>query len=408
MEVENLIYLSLNEKEKDTFINEIIKKNIYRGKLYSKFVICIELILSLIDVFFSNNFTKSGFKFNNYLLMYLIMIIVNIAYLLVLNKFKLVVMNLNKVNIIVVSYVIFMMSWGAIISLMDQKLYGQVMAYTVIVMACSVIYYLENKTLLASYFISAFVLFLGLPFFQQSKNMLIGHYINCIIFLIFAWLASRILYKNLYNDFKSKNLVAEANEKLKSEIEENKIMHKELEKANKKLKELSLNDELTKVNNRRALTEFIDNIFSCDLRQQTPVSIIMMDIDGFKLYNDKYGHVEGDEVLKKIAAQLNEVLRDSKDFVARYGGEEFIYIALKTDEKEICEIANKIRKMVYNLKIIHENPNVSNYVTLSFGTATVIPYNINSIYECIKNADTALYKAKTEGKDRIINYNIVS
>lgn len=406
MEVESLIHLNLNKKEKEAFINEIVKKNIYRGKLLSKFIIFTELVLSLIDIFFANHLTKTGFKFNSYLLMYLTLIIVNIVYLLFLNKFNISIVNLNQITIIIVSYVIFMMSWGAVISLMDQKLYGQVMVYMVIVMACSVIYYLNNKTLLLSYCISAFILFFGLPFFQKSKNMLIGHYINSIIFLLFAWFASRILYKNLYNDFKNKNLIAEANEKLKGEIEENKIMQKELEKVNKKLKELSLRDELTKVNNRRALTEFIDNILNSDLLQQTPVSIIMMDIDRFKLYNDKYGHVEGDEVLKKIATQLNNVLRDSKDFVARYGGEEFIYIALNTDEKEICEIANKIRGMVYNLKIIHEYNEASNYVTLSFGTATVIPYNINSIYDCIKNADAALYKAKAEGKDRIINYNV--
>jgi diguanylate cyclase (GGDEF) domain len=335
------------------------------------------------------------------------MIIVNTIYLLFLNKVKGSSMDLNKVNIIIVGYVVFMMSWGAIISLMDQKLYGQVIVYMVNVIACSVIYYLDNKALLYSYFISGSILFLGLIFFQQSRNVFIGHCINCIIFLLYAWLASRILYKNLYNDFKNKILVIEANKKLKSEIEENKIVHKELEKANKKLKELSLYDELTKVNNRRALTEFINSTFICDLQQQTPVSIIMMDIDEFKLYNDKYGHVKGDEVLRKIATQLNEVVRDSKDFIARYGGEEFICISLGTDEKEIYEIANKIREKVYNLKIINENSEFSNYVTLSLGTATVIPHNTNSIYECIKNADTALYKAKTEGKNTVRNYNTV-
>ena len=278
------------------------------------------------------------------------------------------------------------------------------MVYMVNVIACSVIYYIDNKTLLFSYFISAAILFCALPFFQQSKDVIIGHYINILIFLLYGWLASRILYRNLYNDFKSKKLVVQANEKLKDEIEENKKMHKELENANERLKEISLYDELTKVNNRRALRKFIENIASSKLQEQGPISIIMMDIDYFKLYNDKYGHVEGDKVLKRIATELNKVGGGSKDFVARYGGEEFIYIGLKIDEKEIYEVANRIRDKIYNLKIPHENSKISEFVTLSLGTTTFIPYNENSIYEGIKNADSALYEAKTEGKNRTKKY----
>ena len=401
MEFKSLVHLILTEEEKSKFTNEIIKKNIYRGKLYSKFMIILELILSLTDIFFSYNVTIRKFKFSSYLFMYLIMIVVNIVYLYFLNKVQITITNLNKVSITIISYVIFMMSWGAVISLMDQKLYGQVVVYIINVISCSVIYYLNNKTLIYSYFISAFILFLGLPFFQLSNNVLIGHYINCIIFLCFSWLASRILYKSLYNDFKSKSLLLEANNKLKREIKENKIIHKQLKISNNKLKEFSLMDDLTKVNNRRALTEFIDAFSNSESQDQTRVSVIMMDIDNFKLYNDNYGHIEGDTVLKKVSSQLKEVLRDSKDFVARYGGEEFIYIARDTDKNEIYEVARKIKEKIYKLKIIHEYSEVSSYVTMSIGIATVIPYNTNSIYECIKNADAALYRAKIEGKDMI-------
>jgi diguanylate cyclase (GGDEF)-like protein len=318
------------------------------------------------------------------------------------------VKNLKRTNNIIVSYVAFMMIWGATVSLMDQKIYGQIVVYMVNVIACSVIYYLDNKTVVALYCISAFTLFLGLPFFQQSKAIIIGHCINCAIFLLFSYLASRILYKNLYSDFKSKRLIMETNEKLKNEIEENKMIHRQLEKANKKLKELSLKDELTNLYNRRALREFIDSICSSDFKQK-PLSIIMIDIDNFKLYNDKYGHIKGDEVLKKVSGKLNETLRDSINFVARYGGEEFICIFLETDNNEIYEIANKIREKICGLKIAHTYSNVSNYVTISLGMATtIIPYNANLIHQCIKNADIALYKAKNEGKNRIVNYNTIT
>ena len=401
MKVKNSLNLTLNEKEKDSFRNETIKINMYRGKVYSKYIILAEIILSLIDIYFQYNESVSEFKFNNYLLMYLIMIGVNLIYLLSLKNMKTCLRNLMVMDVIIISYIIFMMVWGAIVSLIDQRLYGQIMVYMVNVIGCSVIYYLDNRKLLISYIVSISVLFLGLPFFQQSREIVLGHYINGIVFLICAYVASRTLYKNLYNNFKSKSLIMKSNEKLKKEMEENKIIYKQLKDANKQLKKLSLEDELTNVNNRRALRLFIDNIFK-QVPKETSISIIMMDIDNFKSYNDKYGHVNGDEVLKKVSSKLNETVRGSKDFVARYGGEEFVYIALQTDENEIYKIANEIREKIYNLKITHEYSEVSNYVTASLGIATVIPDDTASIYEGIKNADISLYQAKYEGKNRIV------
>lgn len=401
MKVESSLNLTLNEKEKDYFRNETIKINMHRGKIYSKYIILAEIMLSLIDIYFYYNESVSEFKFNNYLLMYLIMIGVNLIYLLSLKNMRTCLRNLRVMDVIIISYIIFMMVWGAIVSLMDQRLYGQIMVYMVNVIGCSVIYYLDNRKLLISYIVSISVLFLGLPFFQQSREIVLGHYINGIVFLSCAYVASRTLYKNLYNNFKSKSLIMKANEKLKKEIEENKIIYKQLKDANKQLKKLSLEDELTNVNNRRALRLFIDNIFK-QVPKETSISIIMMDIDNFKSYNDKYGHVNGDEVLKKVSSKLNETVRGAKDFVARYGGEEFVYIALQTDESEIYKIANEIREKIYNLKITHEYSEVSKYVTASLGIATVLPDNTASIYECIQNADIALYQAKYEGKNRIV------
>lgn len=393
--------LNLTLKEKDSFRNETIKINIHRGKVYSKYIILSLIILSLIDIYICNNDYVTEFKFNNYLLMYLIMIGVNLIYLLSLKNMRKCLRHLKVMDVIMGSYIIFMMLWGAIVSLMDQKLNGQIMVYMVNVIGCSIIYYIDSRKLLCAYSISTMVLFFGLPFFQQSREIVLGHYINGIVFLFCAYIVSRTLYKNLYSNFKGKSLIVETNERLKKEIEENKIMYKQLKDANKQLKKLSLEDELTNVNNRRALGLFIDNIIK-HVPIETPISIIMMDIDNFKSYNDKYGHVNGDEVLKKISSKLNETARGAKDFVARYGGEEFVYIALQTDENEIYEIANEIREKIYNLKIAHEYSEVSNYVTASLGIATVVPDSTASIYEGIKNADISLYQAKYEGKNRIV------
>lgn len=399
MRVKSSLYLTLNEE--DSFRNETIKINIRRGRIYSKYIIIAEIILSLTDIILNYNKYTNDFKFNNYLLMYLLMIGINALYLFSLKNSRVCLRNLKLMELINTSYIIFMMVWGAVISLMDQRLYGQVMVYMVNLIACSVIFYMDSRRLITAYFISTWVLFFGLPYFQASRDIILGHYINTVIFLVCSYIASRIIYKNLYINYKSKNLIIEANEKLKREINENKTMYKQLQEANKKLKRLSLKDELTDLNNRRALREFIENLFK-HVPKETPVSIIMMDIDNFKSYNDKYGHVNGDEVLRQISCKLNEVLRGSIDFVARYGGEEFIYIALQTNENEIYEIAKEIRKQIYNLKIPHEYSEVCEYVTASLGVATIVPDNIEAIYECIRNADISLYQAKIQGKNRIV------
>lgn len=399
MKFNSSLKLTLNEEE--SFRKEIIKINIRRGIIYSKYIILTEIILSLTDIIFNYSKYDADFKFDDYLIMYLIMIGISLIYLFSLRNMRISLRNLKAMEFITTSYIIFMMVWGSVISLMDQRLYGQVMVYIVNIIACSIIFYIDSKKLISSYFISTCVLFFGLPFFQPSRNIIIGHYINASIFLIFAYIASRTLYKNLYNDFKSRNLIIGFNEKLKKEIEENKTMYNQLQEANKELKKLSLKDELTNLNNRRALREFIENLFKY-LPKEIQVSIIMMDIDNFKSYNDKYGHVNGDEVLRKISCKLNETLRGSKDFVARYGGEEFIYIALQTDENEIYEIAKEIRDKIINLKIPHEYSKVCEYVTVSQGVATILADNIEYIYECIRNADISLYQAKIQGKNRIV------
>jgi diguanylate cyclase (GGDEF)-like protein len=399
MRVKSSLNLTLNEE--DSFRNETIKINIRRGRIYSKYIIFAEIILSLTDLIFNHNKYATDFKFNDYLLMYFFMIGVNLLYLYSLKNTRVCLTNLKVMELINISYIVFMMVWGAVISLMDQRIYGQVMVYMVNLIACSVIYYIDSRRLICAYFISTWVLFFGLPYFQPSRDIILGHYVNTIIFLICAYVASRTLYKNLYINFKSNNLIIEANEKFKREMNENKTMYKKLQEANKKLKKLSLKDELTNLNNRRALREFIENLFKY-VPKETPVSIIMMDIDNFKSYNDKYGHVNGDEVLKKVSCTLNESVRGSKDFVARYGGEEFVYIAVQTDENEIYEIAKEIREKIYNLKLLHEYSEVSEYVTASLGIATIIPDNTASIYEAIRNADIALYQAKIQGKNKIV------
>ena len=131
----------------------------------------------------------------------------------------------------------------------------------------------------------------------------------------------------------------------------------------------------------------------------------MIDIDSFKQFNDRYGHIEGDKVLMEVAHQINSSVVDSKNFAARIGGEEFIYITENLSLAQTLKIAEELRERVINLEIPHESSE-HKYLTISLGISQVILSEENNVYKCIELADKALYSAKVNGKNcmRIFNY----
>ncbi|HYX13543.1 MAG TPA: diguanylate cyclase [Nostoc sp.] len=187
------------------------------------------------------------------------------------------------------------------------------------------------------------------------------------------------------------------------ELERRQLQQK-LEAANEELQRLSTiatTDFLTQVANRRRFEEYLDIEWRRMTRSQQPLSLILVDVDFFKSYNDTYGHLMGDRCLSKIAKAIKDVVQRPANLVARYGGEEFAVILSNTDIFGAAHIAEKICFAVRKLAIPHKNSQVSSYVTVSAGLATVIPiFNFN-FQNIIVAADKALYQAKAAGRDRV-------
>ncbi|MGB7710368.1 MAG: diguanylate cyclase [Microcoleus sp.] len=175
----------------------------------------------------------------------------------------------------------------------------------------------------------------------------------------------------------------------------------QLETANQALQYLATYDSLTEVKNRRCLNEYLDTEWRRLAREEAPLSLIMCDIDYFKLYNDTYGHQAGDECLRQVAGVLRSSLKRPADLVARYGGEEFVVVLPNTDIEGATRVAEFIRAEVQGLQIIHAKSAVSQYVTLSLGVAWCIPASHKSPEMLIAIADEYLYRAKNEGRDRV-------
>jgi diguanylate cyclase (GGDEF)-like protein len=173
----------------------------------------------------------------------------------------------------------------------------------------------------------------------------------------------------------------------------------QLEIANKRLEQLATLDGLTNIANHRRFKEFLAQQWHHSHREQQPLSMLLMDVDYFKLYNDTYGHQGGDSCLKQVAAVLGETIKRTTDLAARYGGEEFVVVLSNTDKSGAMVVAERIRALVEELQIPHMASTINPYVTLSIGIASVVPNHENQAEDLIAAADRALYHAKENGRN---------
>jgi len=177
--------------------------------------------------------------------------------------------------------------------------------------------------------------------------------------------------------------------------------HLELKRHRDLLENLSSLDGLTGIPNRRRFDEFINLEWRACLREKKFLALIMIDIDYFGAFNNTYGHVAGDDCLKRVAKTLAESVNRPMDFVARYGGEEFAVILPDTDLKGAMFIAETMRKKIESLNISHLYSPVKHCVTISLGSSAVVPLAHFLHDVLIEGADEALFKAKKEGRNQI-------
>lgn len=195
-------------------------------------------------------------------------------------------------------------------------------------------------------------------------------------------------------------LVHEINRRKARETELLEVM-RQLEEANHMLLRLSRLDGLTGVTNRRQFDDYLDQEWRRALRENMPLSLVMLDIDGFKDYNDAHGHQAGDECLKQVAGAISRSLNRPGDLVARYGGDEFVMILPGTPAEGALRVAETMREKVQSLGLSRSHSNLKECVTISLGVATLYPTRDTSPSVLVAAADQALYQAKQSGRNRV-------
>jgi diguanylate cyclase (GGDEF)-like protein len=387
--IKSLFVVSVAEQYKREFVLTVNEINVRRVKVTAITFIILEGILIIISLVKNkSDFFKQPDVY--YSGMYVLLFIASILYLLVFIKLgKNIPASGTLIQVIGISFTCLLLYWCVGIALLDQLSYGQIIVYIVALISIAAVPFFPPLTVLLIFF-SAQALFIAfMPYFQQSTEILYGNYINSTAFLIIAWVISCIRYISYVEDFEHKKIIQEKSDELER-------VNKELEEANQKLEKLSQTDSLTGIFNRSVFDRTIRAEWDRCKRHHSPLSLIMVDIDIFKAYNDNYGHQAGDDCIRWVAQSLRACVKRSSDIVARYGGDEFAVILPHVNRDTAVQFADQIRKKVLELAIPHPFSPVSPYLTISAGVQTLIPSDELSIEKLIRTADQALYEAKKE------------
>lgn len=361
--------------------------NVMRAKITAFVFIVLEALMLMIhSIKNRENLFRAPYIY--YGSMYVLLLLVMIVYLAVFIKLGTdAAKNLSKIFFAGTLFINFILLWCAGISLLDQRSSGQVIVYLIAVISVAITPIFEPHVLCFVYLAVHTLFLIALPHFQESAQLIYGNSVNTTTFVITSWAISYMRYKKQVEDFMNKKTILRKNEELK-------LMNMQLQEANDKLEMLSKTDGLTGITNRYSFETVIRDDWNRCKQHSIPLSLIMIDIDYFKEYNDNYGHQAGDRCIKLIAELLTVYANEPTYKVARYGGDELVVVLPHTDKENALSLAEQFRKGVEEKNVPHLYSDAAKHVTISLGINTIIPSDEVSIEEFIRNTDKALYKAK--------------
>lgn len=277
-----------------------------------------------------------------------------------------------------------------IIPLFISLLENNIILFFAFLMLVSTLFFIIPIVIFFQYGLVCILFMIFAPYFAISY----ADYLSTLLIILVSCLVAYTIYSNkriefqLFSNFKEKNLV--------------------LKESNKELSEYSYSDALTGVNNRRRIEDLLKNNWKYCKANKLKLSVLFIDVDNFKKYNDCYGHLKGDECLVKIATTIESLCTMVSEThycaMGRYGGEEFIIMLPDTDKDRVLELGRQVCKKIVELNIPHSCNEEYPYVTISCGATTFVPDEQKRILYILETADRALYYVKRAGKNNVMHY----
>ncbi|NRT75554.1 GGDEF domain-containing protein [Clostridium beijerinckii] len=375
--------LNLTEDQKATVINDINVTNLERMKLILIIFIIVEILFILFNdiPYLINHSSNVIWNDSKYFILHSLNVIVSFVGIILIklltkyskNKFRL----MNK--LLIPTLTILILSSMAMINALDQAKPGNVSSVFIAnLIIFSSIIMLRAPLNLAVYSIPFLAYLGGLVIFQNDINLLVTNIINGLIFFLAIIIISTGIYNSNYEKI-AQNII--------------------LREINTKLNYISSHDSLTKLLNRRSFSNNVSEKMRMVGKSKKIATLILIDVDHFKHVNDKFGHSVGDMVLKEVSNIIIKHIKTT-DLATRWGGEEFLIFLFESSINEAYVLAENIRQEIQNKVIVTDKFQIQ--ITASFGISLLKDNFSKSFDTSFKSADVALYKAKNQGRNRIV------
>lgn len=321
-----------------------------------------------------------------YMFFYVSLLLVSLGCLLLIHGFRRSFpKDPKKVIYLQRFYGIFMLFWGACITIYDQRVSENISVYMITSLVVATVVNFTPLQAIVTYGAFQTLLFWFLPLFRNSDKDSYGEFVNLFVMTLMCVFIS--IYLNSYT-------------------RRNYLYQQVIVEKNEKLRQIAYQNGLTGLRNRCFLENEMDALYQSCAKEKIPLSFMMLDIDFFKNYNDRYGHLQGDECLRRVTWCIQNTLDPEREYLIRYGGEEFLYIGLGVDTQAAEEKAQHINKIIRKL-VIGPSDEDSMGVTISIGVYTVdwdkaAQEPKASWMAWVDEADKALYMAKNSGRDRCV------
>lgn len=351
---------------------------------YHKYFLFIIIGIQLFNIMYTLMYTKGKLHTTAsrvYFTLYMILLLATTAGLLLIRYLKKPSEKLAKQTLRFQRlFAAFLIFWSAIVTIYDQRVSRNINVYLIVILTTAVIVYFTPVQTILMYGSVLILMYFFLPVFQKTSTDNYGSYVNITIMTImsvFICIYRSILERQRYLD-------------RETIINQNHLL---LEHATR--------DALTRLRNRRFLEENIEDLYRQCAAAETFLTMMMIDIDHFKLYNDTYGHQQGDECLRRVAWRLDQELDSDKEYLIRYGGEEFLYLGIGVDQNAALKKGTLFNQVIRSL-VIGFSDQDSRGITVSIGIYTGNPAQGQPWETYLAHADKALYQAKHAGRNQCV------